>query len=941
MGDIAQEAYGKIWGKGEPPSPSHLKSYLHDYHRKLTTHDRTQLAIPSSEALAESIRDTNNSSPGPDGIPFAYYRLFADELAPVLHAILCKLAAGEHPPEGYNHALLHLIPKDDSYLINNTRPISVTNADNRILAKLLARIMGPVLARVLHTNQKGFIPGRNGLDHIRAITERYYTALDSKQQYFILFLDTRKAFDSIHHTFIHATLRKLHIPRWICNVIKGFLTQPKALPVFARTHAIDIHKGVKQGCPLSPLLFAICYDVLLSMLDLTADHLSLAFADDLACGATRLSTILSLLSRIKTFASHSGLGLNIHKTQILSSLPPTAAEQGTVRLFWPKLKFVAKAVYLGVMIGQSITTIDIFQNAMQKFLFRANQLRSIIRPATLHQRITIYNTYLLPIMLYLAQLYIVPYDEIAVPLRDHCRKAIVPFNGTAFSYALLVSPHRSMPGPFTPLRDLWATNMALLGSRYDLSASHTMHNPELGDMHHVTTEHWGSLIPHEHEEAYAAYAFLRHYCPRNANNTLDARAFLPSVALASRRRKLYHCMADIGYSTPRMHRTQRAALPKKIHVFFPASEPDERIHLIARIRTNLTAATPVSHTTWNTYFRFLTNALPTDCRLHRANINPPPRRTNSLACHFCDDVEGDRLQHIYGQCSTITHALQSIARKLGIQLPVASTTQLCTLAYPPPAHKPTRLACVVFMMTFVWAVWSERTRYFSTLAHPPSQALVNTRLLDYITSHLPKGRAKRKTPHEVAVIANHPPPHALALFTDGSALGNPGPCGAGAYLILPNEAGTVTLSSALGHGDNNTGEVEGLRMGLELLAQAKAKDLFTGQPPLLIFTDSLVVMGALEWGWSLRNMPAGIRGLRRLYRAIKSDFPIVRLYWVKGHSDIEGNERADRAAKRGSQYSAQAPPGTQFPRTTTTWDTVPPEHPTHVGSSTSAIGESW
>ena len=147
-----------------------------------------------------------------------------------------------------------------------------------------------------------------------------------------------------------------------------------------------------------------------------------------------------------------------------------------------------------------------------EFLFRANQLRSIIRPATLHQRITIYNTYLLPIMLYLAQLYIVPYDEIAVPLRDHCRKAIVPFNGTAFSYALLVSPHRSMPGPYTPLRDLWATNMALLGSRSDFSASHNMHNPELGDMHHVTTEQWGSLIPHEHE-AYAAYAFLRH-CPR-------------------------------------------------------------------------------------------------------------------------------------------------------------------------------------------------------------------------------------------------------------------------------------------------------------------------------------------------------------------------------------------------------------------------------------------
>ena len=128
-------------------------------------------------------------------------------------------------------------------------------------------------------------------------------------------------------------------------------------------------------------------------------------------------------------------------------------------------------------------------------------------------------------MLYLAQLYIVPYDEIALPLRDHCRKSIIPFNGTAFSYALLLSPSRSMIGPFTPLRDLWATNMALLGPRYDFAPSHGIHNPDMGDMHHVTTDQWGSLITREHE-AYAAYAFLRYYCPRAANNSLDTNAYI-------------------------------------------------------------------------------------------------------------------------------------------------------------------------------------------------------------------------------------------------------------------------------------------------------------------------------------------------------------------------------------------------------------------------------
>ena len=566
MGAITQAAYRRIWEKGVSPSRPQLRAYLRAYRRKLSSSDRAELAIPTLEALAESIRDTNNSSPGPDGIPFAYYRLCAEELAPVLHAILSELAAGNPPPSGYNHALLHLLPKDNSYEINNTRPISVTNADNRILAKLLARIMGPVLARVLHPNQKGFIPGRVGLDHIRTLTQLYYTALDTKQKYFILFLDTRKAFDSIHHDFIHATLRKLHIPRWICNVVKGFLTRPHALPTFARDYSIAIEKGVKQGCPLSPLLFAICYDVLLSLLDFTPGHTSLAFADDLASGAPQLGTLLSLLGRITTFSRHSRLGLNIHKTTILSSLPPTPGERGKLQLFWPKLRFVSKATYLGVLMGQTITTVEIFHNAMSKFLFRAKQLHHVVKPATLHQRIPIYNTYLLPIMLYLAQLYIIPYDEIIIPLREHCRKAIIPYNGGAFSYALLVSPSRSSIGPFTPLRDLWAQNMALLASGYDLSPSHGYTTPQLGDMQHVAVddeEDWGSLLVSEHE-AHAAYSFLCFYCPRTATNRLNTSALNPDTSHATRRRTMYRLMADQGYSTLRMHRTRPATLPKKL-----------------------------------------------------------------------------------------------------------------------------------------------------------------------------------------------------------------------------------------------------------------------------------------------------------------------------------------------------------------------------------------
>ena len=199
---------------------------------------------------------------------------------------------------------------------------------------------------------------------------------------FILFLDTKKAFDSIHHDFIHCTLAKIGMPLWVILAIRGLMFNVKVKWVgdFAGPY-IKIERGVKQGCPLSPLLFAICYDVLLRRLIAKPTVSPYAFADDLAASASSIGDIIWTLRTLIEFSRFSGLGLNIDKTSILTTLPPSARIINIMQIFgFRDIRFVTRAKYLGVWMGSDITTYDIFEGAKNKFVDRVHNLAQILKP---------------------------------------------------------------------------------------------------------------------------------------------------------------------------------------------------------------------------------------------------------------------------------------------------------------------------------------------------------------------------------------------------------------------------------------------------------------------------------------------------------------------------------------------------------------------------------
>lgn len=110
-------------------------------------------------------------TPGSDGLSVDYYVRFWDFLKhPLLDSLEHALEAGELSTE-QKRGIITLIPKKglDRRKVQNWRPITLLNTDNKILTKAMSLRLQPVLKEIIHADQTGFLPGRHISENLRTI----------------------------------------------------------------------------------------------------------------------------------------------------------------------------------------------------------------------------------------------------------------------------------------------------------------------------------------------------------------------------------------------------------------------------------------------------------------------------------------------------------------------------------------------------------------------------------------------------------------------------------------------------------------------------------------------------------------------------------------------------------------------------------------------------
>ena len=214
-----------------------------------------------------------NTAPGPDGIPYSFWktlhrRILAhnkehphSSLVPFWDSFLdlandVKLNGSSRC--GFKNANISLFfKKGDPTLTANYRPISSMNTDCKMYTNLINNRLSPWAVLKLHDDQKGFVPGRLITEHTRLASMVAHLAEATNSDGFIVSLDQAKAYDRVDQHWLLCVLSRMGLDSDLISLISDLTHKCRSRVHINGSYSpfFTLHRGVRQGDPLSCLLF--------------------------------------------------------------------------------------------------------------------------------------------------------------------------------------------------------------------------------------------------------------------------------------------------------------------------------------------------------------------------------------------------------------------------------------------------------------------------------------------------------------------------------------------------------------------------------------------------------------------------------------------------------------------------------------------------------------
>ena len=343
-----KQFYEQLYNQNQPGYTANEENELLRSIQPINDEEKAKIRTPLNlTQLEKTLKETQDSCPGPDGIPYSYLKATWTSFGPVLLKAWNYSLQINQLPESHRTSWLRLIPKAGKNIkdLKNWRPITLSNCDHKLLTKAISKTLTENLDRVIAGNQTAYLKGRSISDNLRLVAlANRLTKTDKNLNGLVVALDARKAFDSVNHGYIKSVLTKFGLGFFV--PIFELLYANSKVDIMLNGKLCEGYKignGVKQGDALSCTLFILAMEPLIRNIEANIDvgqlesrlhGISLpkciSYADDINIITNNsIRCVRAAISEYEKFSRVSGLQLNADKTEIFNLAQSYTPQQYT------------------------------------------------------------------------------------------------------------------------------------------------------------------------------------------------------------------------------------------------------------------------------------------------------------------------------------------------------------------------------------------------------------------------------------------------------------------------------------------------------------------------------------------------------------------------------------------------------------------------------------
>ncbi len=333
---------------------------------------------------------SSNKAAGIDKISCKIIKIAAPAITDSLTYIFNQAITLSSFPDDWKMArVIPLYKNGHRNIPGNYRPISILPTISKIMERILYNQLYDYLTefKLLSNNQFGFRKSHSTATALLDCTNEWYVNIDKKMFNLVVFIDLKKAFDTVNHDILLKKLEFYGITGQAHDLLKSYLSnrrQKCQIDNFISSEHL-IKCGVPQGSILGPLLFLLYINNLPECLKNTRPRL---FADDTNITATS-HTIADIetaansdLENLKNWLIANKLSLNVAKTEFMLIGSPqiirnASNAQPNILIENKQIQQVNKAKTLGIIIDQHLSWKPNTENICKKITSGISALRRV------------------------------------------------------------------------------------------------------------------------------------------------------------------------------------------------------------------------------------------------------------------------------------------------------------------------------------------------------------------------------------------------------------------------------------------------------------------------------------------------------------------------------------------------------------------------------------